>query len=101
MKQDLLVLVAALESRCTVRPIPAVDYVQNYIVGFSIPESEFVDWVSQHMEYSMDQIGALVHNGTCTNLKSWKRDEILEKISEMKAMSCDTSRQGTGMLFLG
>eukprot|EP01119_Soliformovum_irregulare_P017840 TRINITY_DN5361_c0_g1_i1.p1 TRINITY_DN5361_c0_g1~~TRINITY_DN5361_c0_g1_i1.p1 ORF type:complete len:938 (+),score=326.83 TRINITY_DN5361_c0_g1_i1:314-2815(+) len=84
MSLDLKDLQSGLEKLTSLRPIPKLLYVENYIKAFFLSEIELLPWVKEHPEYTLKQwlsivnlgVGKPIRLGFMPMMKQWKKGRI-------------------------
>eukprot|EP00658_Telonema_sp_P-2_P053844 TRINITY_DN4254_c0_g1_i4.p1 TRINITY_DN4254_c0_g1~~TRINITY_DN4254_c0_g1_i4.p1 ORF type:complete len:695 (+),score=152.70 TRINITY_DN4254_c0_g1_i4:198-2282(+) len=90
MSFDLKQFQMGLQEMTSIRPIPSVQLVEEFIKGFFVlndcnGEVEVMDWVVKHVhDYSEEQVKSLlmVSYVTFKNLKRKTRNDLLESVSQ-------------------
>ena len=80
MSVDLSVLTNQLKEFAPFDRLPGVEYVDNYIKAFYLPEEYLLEWISEHPEYKRSHHIALVMQGCGATMKRKYRDEYMKKV---------------------
>lgn len=62
------------------RPIPGVDYVENYIKAYYLPESSMEQWVKERKEYSVKHVMNLLT--VSVHLSKRMRQKLIASLEE-------------------
>ncbi|MFH4983574.1 hypothetical protein AB6A40_010283, partial [Gnathostoma spinigerum] len=80
MQLDLTQLVAKIEEKVGLKPVPHTAFVENYIKAYYLPESSLEQWIQQHGEYTANQIITLLNVATHVSRKA--RARIISALDE-------------------
>jgi len=84
MSLDIKTFQNGVEKMTSLRPIPMIQYVDNYIKAYYIStESDFLNWVKEHPEYTSKRLIGLVHVLIGTNLKKQSKQSLVTAIEEI------------------
>jgi len=84
MSLDLQNLTNGLQKLTTLRPIPRVLYVENYIKAYFLPEVQLLPWCREHLEYSLKQWQSLITVGIGNDMKKQSRQALLSALEDLE-----------------
>ncbi|CAK9302432.1 unnamed protein product [Gordionus sp. m RMFG-2023] len=80
MQLDLQHLLLYIDDIISLKHLPDKEFVENYIKAYYLPESEIEEWISNHQEYSVKHLIALVNN--MNHLTKKLRTRLLANLEE-------------------